>query len=247
MSEHEQPESPDGSVEANLRERLPLLFRSGQVGRCVSSVTHDVNNYLGAILAYAELVQQDPEIKDEPRRMLGNIVKSVHKCSDLLKTLTAVARKEKADVNVIGVPAFLEQILDLKRHESRVARVNLSLDCPAEMPSLVVDRPKLMMAILYLLANALDAVEGIDPRRIVMTAEKLPDCIAIQIRDTGPGVPEAQRERIFEPFYSTKPGEHLGLGLSLARDIAVYHGGTLDYDEARGFVLRLPLVSPLKM
>lgn len=247
MSELEQPESSAGSVEANLRARLPLFFRSGQVGRCVSSVTHDVNNYLGAILAYAELMQQDPELKDDPRRMLGNIVKSVQKCSDLLSTLTAVARKERPDVNVIDVPVFLGQILDLKRHECRVARVVLLLDCPEEMPSLMVDRPKLIMAVLYLLANALDALEGIEPRRITVTAAKSVECIEIGVRDTGPGIPEEQRDRIFEPFYSTKCGEHMGLGLALAREIAVYHGGSLAYDDARGFVLRLPLASPLKM
>ena len=70
------------------REKLTLLFRYAQIGRCVNSVTHDVNNYLGAIMAYAELIGLDAQLPDDSQRMIGEIVSAVRKSSDLINNLT---------------------------------------------------------------------------------------------------------------------------------------------------------------
>ena len=131
-----------------------------------------------------------------------------------MSTLTAVARKERADVNMISVPEFLDQVLDLKRHEFRSAHVGLELKCADQMPSLVVDRPKLMMALLYLLTNAMEAVEGSEKPRVVLTATPAADSVQFAIKDTGPEIPQQVRERMYDPFYTTKPDPHLGLGLT---------------------------------
>jgi len=246
MSDADRPDAAE-PLDPGLEGRLSPLFRLAQVGRCVSSVAHDVNNYLGAILAYAELMQQGEGLTDETRRMMGNVIKSVHKCSGLVSTITAVARKEKAEVNMIAVPDFLDQTLDLKRYDFRTARIGLDLNCPEEMPSLVVDRPKIMMALLYLLANALEAVEGAQKPAATVTAEATEAGVEIAVKDTGPGIAPEITERMFDPFYTTKPEPHLGLGLALAREIALYHQGELHYSEQRGFILFIPLATGLKI
>lgn len=236
-----------GPLDPGLPDRLSPVFRVSQVGGCVSSVAHDVNNHLGAILAYAELLQQGPDLGDEARRMMGNIIKSVHKCSGLVSTITAVARKEKAEVNMIAVPDFLDQTLDLKRYDFRTARVALDLECPEDMPSLIVDRPKLMMALLCLLMNALEAVEGAQKPAVKVAAEATEAGVEIAVKDSGPGVAPKVGERMFDAFYTTKAAPHLGLGLTLARENALYHQGELHYSEQRGFVLSIPLATGLKI
>ncbi|MCX5770664.1 MAG: hypothetical protein NTZ09_10385, partial [Candidatus Hydrogenedentes bacterium] len=220
MTHSDTPDVPGPPIDPALRGRLAHVYRAGQVGGCVSSVAHDVNNYLGAILAYAELIQQGPSITDEARRMMGNVIKSVQNCSRLISTLTIIARKERADVNLVFLPEFLDQVLDLKRHEFRAARVGLELKCDEQMPSLVVDRPKLMMALLYLLANALEAVEGNEKPRVSITAAVTGESVDVAVKNSGPEVPQTVRERMFEPFYSTKSEDHLGLGLTLAWESA---------------------------
>jgi C4-dicarboxylate-specific signal transduction histidine kinase len=247
MTDSDHPDVSGPPIDPGLRVRLSSVYRAGQVGRSVSSVAHDVNNYLGAIQAYAELIEQDPSLTDEARRMMGNIIKSVQKCSSLISALTAVARKEHPDVNVVFVPEFLEQTLDLKRHEFRSVHVGLELKCAEQLPSLVVDRPKLMMALLYLLANALEAVEGVEKHRVAVTASTAGECLEIAVKDTAPEIPKTVREQMFDPFYSTKSEDHLGLGLTLAREAAQFHGGDLGYDGQRGFVMSLPLASRLTM
>ncbi|MCH7892107.1 MAG: bacillithiol biosynthesis cysteine-adding enzyme BshC, partial [Gemmatimonadetes bacterium] len=84
-------------------------FKYGQVGRCVNSVTHDVNNYLGAILAYAELVSLDPGTSEDSKRMLSDIVEAVRKSSGLMSTLTSIARPEKPVTSMVDVVKLVEQ------------------------------------------------------------------------------------------------------------------------------------------
>ncbi|HUW61614.1 MAG TPA: HAMP domain-containing sensor histidine kinase [Candidatus Bathyarchaeia archaeon] len=247
MTDSNRPDVPGPPIDPGLRGRLSPVYRASQVGGSVSSVAHDVNNYLGAMLAYAELIQQGASLTDEARRMMGNVIKSVQKCSSLISTLTVVARKERPDVNLVFVPEFLEQVLDLKRYEFRSAHVSLELKCAEQMPSLVVDRPRLMMAVLYLLANALEAVEGVEKSRVTVTASTTGECLEITVKDTGPEIPQTVQERMFEPFYSTKSEDHLGLGLTLALETTQFHGGDLRYDNRLGFAMTLPLVSRLKI
>jgi len=234
-------------IDPSLCARLSPVHRASQVGECVSSVAHDVNNHLGAILAYSELVQQGASLNDEARRMIGNVIKSVQKCSGLISTLTTIARREKPDVNIIALHDFLDQALDLKRHEFRVAHVALELNCPTDMPSLIVDRPKIIMALLYLLTNALEAVGGVEKSRVTVTAGVAGESVEIVVKDTGPIISQSVRDKMYDPFYSTKGEPHLGLGLTLARDAAQFHGGDLSYDDQRGFVVTLPLASHLKI
>jgi C4-dicarboxylate-specific signal transduction histidine kinase len=247
MTHNDQPGPEIPPIDPGLRARLSPVYRASQIAGCVSSVAHDANNYLGAIMAYAELVQQGAGLTDETRRMMDNILTGVQKCSSLISTLTAIARKERADVNMVALPQFLEQLFDLKRHQFRSVHVALGLECPDQMPSLVVDRPKLMMALLYLLTNALEAVEGSERPRVTLTASAGKETVDIAIKDTGPAISESVRERMFDPFYTTKSQDHLGLGLTVALETAQFHGGNLLYDEQVGFVITLPLVSRLRI
>ncbi len=230
-----------------VRERVMRVFRAGQVGLCVSSVTHDINNYLGAIMAYADLLGMSENLAPGSQRMLGQISDAVQKCSSLVTSLTSIARKEKPDASVIDVPRVCAQVVEIRNYDFKVGQVDLQATYEDGIPSVIVDLPKLKMALIYLLANAFDAVQE-EPESTPKTQKKqtrlqvakTEDSIDIIVWNSGPPVPEAERERMFDPFFTTKPSPHLGLGLTLTRDIARYHGGDLTYDAHRGFILRLP-------
>ena len=231
----------DKGIESpEVRERVCRLYRYGQVGRCVSSVTHDINNMLGAIQAYAELIELDQGLSEKSRRMLGKVTDSVQNCSGLISSLTAMARRERPGADFIEVAEFVDGILAIKRYDFQSARVQVETAYDDGPPSLVADRPQLASAFIYLLMNALEAVEEAADRRAAVRVVHTDSAVEIVVWNSGPLVPEPDRERIFEPFYTTKVGEHVGLGLTLARETARRHQGDLAYDPARGFVLRLP-------
>ena len=228
-----------------MRESIVWLFRASQVGQCVSSVTHDMNNYLGAVFAYVDLLQLDTELSSDSQRMLSQIGDAAQKCSALISSLTSIAQKEKPDVSVVDAPRFLEQTVELRRHDFKTDQVSVEVLIDKDIPSLVIDLPRTKLAILCLLANALEAVQGSAVRRVRVQAHRGHDAVEIVVWNSGPAVPESDQERMFEPFFTTKGVPHMGLGLTLARETARLHGGDLVYDATRGFVTRLPYTGHL--
>lgn len=223
-----------------LCERLPRLFRFIQLGRCINGVAHDVNNFLGAMLAYAELASLDTGISDESRRMISEITDGVAKCSQLINSLTDIARKEKNSASMIDLVGLVNRLLKLRSYALRVDQITIETDLPSSLPSVVGDAPKIQLALLYILMNAQEAVDQCSRKVIRIGVSKMPDGLEFTCRDSGAPVPEDLREIIFQPFFTTKGDPHLGLGLSTARSIAELHEGTLIYTPERGFILYLP-------
>jgi len=221
-------------------ERILRLFRYAQLGRCVNSVTHDVNNYLGAILAYVELVGMESTLSAESQRMLREVAGAVNKSSALITSMTDIARREKPDVRLIEPKDLIDRVVSLRSFDVKFGRVQLQVDYAPSLGTLSVDLPKLQLALLYLFSNALEALANVEDRRMSIRAQTAGSDIELAVHDSGPGVTPEERDRIFLPFYTTKGTDHLGLGLPSARAILELHRGSLTYDAARGFVMRLP-------
>ncbi len=221
------------------REALYRIFRDHQVGLCVNSTAHDINNLLGAILSYAELVELTDDLPCETVHMAGQIGVAARRCAALVQFLSDIARREQPDYTMLNIAAFVGRALDLRRYDFRVAHAGLEFDEACGDRTIMAHAQKLQMALLYLLANALEAVADSKDAKVRVTLATQTDFVSISIWNSGPPVPEADRERIFEPFFTTKGTGHLGLGLTLARNIALDHNGSLTYDETEGCVLRL--------
>jgi signal transduction histidine kinase len=220
-------------------ELLRTLYRYAQVGRCVSSVTHDTNNLLGAISAYAELIGLDESLSPDARRMLQEILSGVNRCSDLINTLTSVARKERRDVLMMPLSLLVDRVLDLRRYDMKAARIKLSTSLATGMPSRSYDRAMIEMALIYLITNAIEALEHEQFREIKVGTRIADGETEVSIWNSGPPIESSVQERIFEPFFTTKGAGHPGLGLYLAREAAQAHGGNLTYDREHGFVMTL--------
>ena len=241
------PQHEEGVEQLDI-DRTQNLFRYGQVGMCVNSVTHDINNYLGAVLAYADLVALEGDtLSPDAQRMLSQISDAVQKSSAVLQTLTTIARKPRPDASLIDPASLVARVLDLRRYDFRSARIDLELKTAERICSLVVDIPALQMALLYLLTNGLEAAQDSPSPRLVVSVGSVEGSgtgINIQFKDSGPAIPDSIQKRMFDPFFTTKDNLHAGLGLTLARETARAHGGELYYDELRGVVLHLPSKTP---
>lgn len=224
----------------DVRPRLEAVFHKAEAGRCLNGVTHDLNNYFGTILAYAEILSLDVEDGDA-KRSINEIIDAVRRCTKLANKLNGIARPEKANVSLVDLDTLVEGICELRAYDFRVAGVDLRTNFSGGV-SLVVDAPKLEMAVVSLLSNALENAasgeEGEPGAEVSVTAEE--DGGVVTVWDSGPSLPEPEWEAIFDPFYTKRDGAHIGLGLHVVRRIAAYHDGGVSYHPGRGVRLWLP-------
>lgn len=226
---------------SDAQDRILSAARYAQVGRVADSVTHDVNNLLGASMAYAEIVALEPGVSDEGRRMLAQVVSSALRCSELIAGLTALTRKEALLAKPANIVDLFRRTLAFDLFMIRRARINVVEAWPEIDATTVGDPPRLQLALSHLLSNAREALqlepEGARELRVGLELFGEHDAV-LTVWNSGPPIPESLREHMFEPFYTTRPTPHLGLGLFAARLAAELHDGSLGYTPESGFTFR---------
>lgn len=222
------------------RENFSRVLKYAQAGRFISSVTHDVNNFLGAIMAYAELIEMDSKLSDDSKRMLGEVREAVLKSTNLLGTLSLIAQENGESTTFSRVTDVVDRVLNLLRYELKLNQTELQTITKENFDNVLVDEPALSRVLIHLVANAMEQLANAEGKRIKIVLQKSGDAIELAVHNSGQPVPEPERELIFGPFYSNKGEGHFGLGLTEAREIARSHQGDLVYDTERGFVIRWP-------
>lgn len=230
----------DSGRDSNL-ESLLEAHRFGEVGRCVNSVAHDGNNALGVILAYADLIGMEPGINGESRRMLDEIIAATRRASDQLSWLTEIARPAPAGKNPAKPSVVIDRAVAMRHYEANRLGIQIETTVGEDLPEVSIEIPAIERALIHLLVNAMDAAAECDEKRISFEAEVADGGVSIYVLDTADPVAADVAERMFEPFYTTKGANHLGLGLCAAWRAAEASGGTLTYEPGRGFCLALPL------
>ncbi|MEZ0227723.1 MAG: nitrogen regulation protein NR(II) [Planctomycetota bacterium] len=222
-----------------LKERSVVRERTRALERLVSALAHEVKNPLGAIRLTVETLREGAR-DDREREAFDVVTSEVERLALLVDQLRLLGGPQRFVPAPVDVGETLGAVLALL-HRTFEHR-GLSVVRAGEAPPALVDPRALKQAVLNLLLNALEA----SPRGGKITARLSADLargmIRLDVSDEGPGVPPEARAHLFEPFYTTKEGG-TGLGLALARRVAVEHGGSLALsDSARGatFVLELP-------
>lgn len=242
MDDHGFATTPPDLSDAAVQARFAELFRYAQVGRCVNAVAHDINNQLGAAMAYAELVGLDQFVSPEARRMLGEIVESVSRCADLVAHLTDIARPARVRANSVDPGDTLQRVLGMRQYEHRQRQIRVETEIAADVPTLLADAPQVQMALIHLIFNAEEALHDAEaPRLLRVSLQPTPEGAGViyTVWNNAPPVPEAWRAQLGLPFAFARGGLHLGYGLAAARQVAELHGGSLAYDPEAGFALRL--------
>ncbi|MEO1686495.1 MAG: ATP-binding protein [Pseudomonadota bacterium] len=238
----------------DTRRALDQSQKLDALGKLVSGVSHDFNNILAVTLGAAELLKDAPPAERD--RLADQIVRAAEQGKALSGQLLAFSRRSQLDPSrqdLAEVFAGMEAMLDRVMPQGIIT----TAEAAPGTPPVFVDRPRLETALLNLAINARDAMpsggrltlraSGVDADRQPVAAggARLAGRYAcIAVADEGPGVAEADRARIFDPFYTTKPvGEGSGLGLSMVHGFAAQSGGavTLDDPTGPGAVFRLYL------
>ena len=236
-------------AEADLRDAQATLIQTAKLaalGRMSAAIVHEVSQPLSALentLATAGLLADRGEAGAVSSKM-RSARELIRRIQRTVKLLRSFARKESGIREPVSVRRSIEAAIELAQHRIDRQRVGVAVSCPGDL-AVLANAIRLEQVVLNLLLNALDAVSGTEAPEIRVTALGAGERIEINVGDNGPGIPEDLRERIAEPFFTTKQtGEGLGLGLSISRTIVSEFGGSLAFssDEGGGstFTISLP-------
>ncbi len=243
----------DVTDEQRLAEQLLQQEKLVAVGQLVSGVAHELNNPLAAVMAFAQLLLGAPEtLASEPRQAVETIHREAKRAAKIVSSLLTFARQQPAERAAARLNDIVMDTLELRRYNLRTANVDVTLDLDPALPATWADPFQLQQVVLNLVANAEQALGETDgARRIVIRTgmQAGGTRIVLSVSDNGPGVPRDLVDRIFNPFYTTKPvGQGTGLGLSISDGIVREHGGRIRVDSRPGegatFVVELPYVVP---
>jgi two-component system NtrC family sensor kinase len=255
-AEKRELEEWGGTLEKKVAERAEemkkihsQLFRSeklASLGKLAAGVAHEINNPLTGILTNSSLLLEDLD-KDDPRREdVEVMVKETIRCREIVKRLLDFARQTQPQKKLASINALIENIILLVRNQALFRNVTIEKQLTQGIPEVLVDPDQVQQVFVNIILNAAEAMAKGGKLAIESKVSADGQWILISFADTGPGIPESEREKIFDPFYTTK--EHgTGLGLSISYGIVEQHGGTISVDSTVGkgstFTIQLPVVA----
>jgi two-component system sensor histidine kinase KdpD len=211
------------------------------------SVSHDLRTPLTSIIAAGTALDSPTLTEPERHELSEAVVEQGQRLAHLVENLLDVSRLESGSAQPRREPIDLAGVLEAARESLGGDGALVKFGIGAEIPELVADPVQLERAFANLLANAVRYGEG---RQVLVRSREVGGRLVVRIVDRGPGIPEGERELIFEPFYRREGGQGSGLGLSIARGFIEANGGEIAVESMPGqgstFVVSFPLVKEAK-
>ena len=215
------------SQDRRLEEQLRHTEKMVALGELVAGVAHEINNPLTGISAFAQILLEE-ELVGEQRESVQLIKQEADRAKGVIADLLLFARKTGRGSGPVDLNAMIEQTVRLRSYPLRVAKVQVELDLDPSRPEVSGDAQKLQQVLLNVISNAEHAMQDRPVRTLTVRTTRDGDRVTIAATDTGSGMSAETKQRIFEPFYTTRaPGAGTGLGLSVAYGIIDAHGGTI--------------------
>jgi signal transduction histidine kinase len=228
----------------NLEEQLRHADRLATIGQLAAGVAHELNEPLGSILGFSQLVEKSPGLPDQVKRDIGKIVNASFSAKEIVKKLLIFARQMPPQKVKVNLNRLVEEGLNFFKSRCAKEGVELSCSLSADLPEVDADPSQLNQVLINLVVNALQAMPQGGELKVQTLSEG--NQVSLMIEDTGIGMSEEVLEKIFAPFFTTKEvGKGTGLGLPVAHGIVSYHGGSINVKSKVGqgtrFEIRLPV------
>lgn len=213
-----------------LQQQIVRAERLATLGELAAGVVHELNNPLTSITVYAEYLVRKLEAQgaEQPDlEKLRRIGASAQRILRFSRDLVQYARPSGKETESVDLAAVVRQSVSICEHLVERGGIQLGVEVAADLPVIQAVAGQLEQVLINLITNAVHAVEN-GGRVVVRACTDGDGAVRIEVADSGPGVPEADRERIFEPFYTTKlDGKGTGLGLPIVRNIVEQHRGQI--------------------
>jgi PAS domain S-box-containing protein len=221
----------DESERIELRQELAHLARVMAMTELSSSLAHEINQPLGAILNNAEAARSLLAQAREERREIGEIIEDIiqdaQRAGDVVRRIRGLVKKGGPHFEPLSINVLIGDVVKLVNNNLIMNSVLLQLDLKPDLPNVRGDRVRLQQVLLNLMTNGIDAMKQTPSRTLtVRSAMEGGDIVTVSVSDTGAGIAEASRETMFKPFFTTKE-EGLGMGLAICQSIIEEHGGRI--------------------
>jgi two-component system sensor kinase FixL len=215
-----------------VREELARVGRMATVGQLTAALAHEVKQPLTGILTNAQaarrfLAADRPDL-GEIRSILDDIIEDDQRAAGVIQRLRAMLKRREPELTAIDVNRLIEDVVRFLRTDAVIRNAGVRTELEPDLPTIQGDLVQLQQVLVNLALNGLDAMRDVPvgQRRLLITTRAAGDGVCVGVRDSGTGLTAECQERIFEPFFSSKP-EGMGMGLPIARSIVDAHGGRL--------------------
>jgi PAS domain S-box-containing protein len=252
LTERKRAESEAREGERRYREvqmELAHANRLATMGQLAASIAHEVNQPITGVVTNAQaalrFLDARPVDLDEVRQTLEDIVKGGNRAGDVVERIRDLIKKAPPRSDRLDINQAIREIIEFARGEALRSGVQVKTALADHLPHIRGDRVQLQQVMLNLILNAVEAMAGVtqESRHLLITTRKADSSgVLVSVRDTGPGLPAAALEHLFEPFHTTKPNG-MGIGLSICRSIVEAHDGRLraSANSPRGTVFQFTL------
>jgi PAS domain S-box-containing protein len=214
-------------------KELTRVFRLTAAGQMAASIAHEIKQPLAAIVTGAAaglrwLSKPKPDL-EQVRALLKTIVGEGNRASEVIDGIRAIFKNDRRERTSLDVNEVIRDVLALMQFELHNHRILVQAELTAELPPVLADRIQLQQVVANLITNAIEAMQFAEGRARTLRVRsgiRIPDGVLIVVEDSGPGIDPENADRIFHPFFTTKP-QGTGMGLSICRSIVEAHSGHL--------------------
>jgi len=226
-----------------LQSQLVQKEKLATLGHLVAGAAHEIDHPLNAVMTYSEQLWAKERLTDEQNALVRKIVNQARRTRDLVTDLLRFAQQSPGEQNLVDLTVLLQratQMLELRRPGGNI---RIALSIAPDFPQVRGNANQLFQTFIEIIENAIDALQDAGGGSLQITAHRLGQEAMLQFSDTGPGIREP--ERVFDPFYTTKPvGKGTGLGLSAVYGVIRDHNGQITcQNQPEGgalFIIRIP-------
>ena len=235
----------DVTEKRRLEKYLAQTEKLASIGQLASGVAHEINNPLGVIKCYSNLIAKGQDPDAQVSQDVKIIQKHTDQCKSVVEALLNFARKSAPEMIEADIHQIIEEVLSVIERQTLKEQISVHKEFDRTIPKLTLDPQKIQQVLMNLLLNARQAITGGGDIRVRTTIRTGTNMLAIEIADTGQGISDINIDRIFDPFFTTKdPGQGTGLGLSVSYGIVKQHGGEIEIVSSPGkgslFTVLLP-------
>lgn len=229
-----------------MQSHLIQSEKLASLGKLAAGIAHEINNPLGGILIYSNLLLEDTDKNSPHYENLKKIVKETSRCKDIVKGLLEFARPKEPEMSSVNINEIVERSLAIMERQALFQNIAINKTYANNLPRIVADSAQLQQVFMNIILNSAEAMDGKGVLTLSTSLNPDESYIEISFSDTGCGINEEDKKRLFEPFFSTKEvGKGTGLGLAISYSIIQKHKGTIKFQSQVGegstFTVKIPV------